>query len=205
MTDKKQLGLRVDPELFEQFKQTVEERRGRWQGAGGEEMEKAMRAYIHGEITAAGGNSVEQMNARLSRIERAVGVEAADGGLDTSEPAQHTHTPIEAPDEKPHAQAPKEKKIRWLAKRVREDVVPSGTEARLMSIAKTEVRELVKDEYSFRADTAKEYVDDLIDHFDLVSHPDNDVVYMTEQRREQLLEKRREQRRQEAAEETDTQ
>lgn len=205
MTDKKQLGLRVDPELFKEFKQTVEERRGRWQGAGGEEMEKAMRAYIHGEITAAGGNSVEQMNARLSRIERAVGVEAADGGMHTSPPAQHTHTPTEAPDEKPHAQAPKEKKIRWLAKRVREDVVPSGTEARMMSIAKTEVRELVKDEYSFRADTAKEYVGDLIEHFNLVSHPDNDVVYMTEQRREQLLEERREQRRAEAAKETDTQ
>ncbi len=205
MTDKKQLGLRVDPELFREFKQTVKDRRGRWKGAGGEEMEKAMRAYIHGDITAAGGSGAEQIQARLARIEQAVGVEATDGGLDTSETAQHTHTPSTVPEEKPHPQAPTEKKIRWLAGRVVDDVVPNGTEPSMMSIAKTEVRDLVKEEYNFRADTAKEYVSDLIDHFDLVPHPDNDVVYMTEQKREQLLEQRREQRREEAAKETDTQ
>lgn len=51
------------------------------------------------------------------------------------------------------------------------------------------LREVVKDEYSFRSDTAKRYVDRLEEFFGLVDHPEADPLLVTPERREELLEK----------------
>jgi type I site-specific restriction endonuclease len=46
---------------------------------------------------------------------------------------------------------------------------------------------LVKDEYQFRSDTAKMYVERVIDHFDMVEHPvAGEEIMVTEERRDEI-------------------
>jgi hypothetical protein len=46
---------------------------------------------------------------------------------------------------------------------------------------------VIKDEYGFRRDTATQYVSDLRDHFDLVAHPNNDVILVTRDKRAAIV------------------
>ena len=189
MSGKKQVGLRVDENLYRQFKQDVKDRRGRWNGVAGEELEKAMREYLTGPY-GEGGNDIHD---RLARIEEAVGIEAADGGTDTVAPPEHTHTPTERPD----PQTATEKKVAWLAKCLEDQTTDNFEE-----VPRWKIKDVVVDEYGFRADTAKRYVEELIEHFDLVDHPTADLL-VTPERREQILAERRDDLRDEAQETTD--
>jgi hypothetical protein len=173
MSGKKQVGLRVDENLYRQFKQDVKDRRGRWNGVAGEELEKAMREYLTGPY----GENGNDIHDRLARIEEAVGIEAADGGTHTLPDAEHTHTPTERPD----PQTATETKVKWLAKCV-EHRVNEGFE----EVPEQILKDVVADEYGFRRDTAKRYVERLINHFDLVDHPTADLL-VTSDRREEIL------------------
>jgi len=198
MSGKKQVGLRVDETLYRQFKQDVKNRRGRWQGVAGEELENALREYLTGGNHPAGNMDDGSIEARLARIEEAVGIEATDGGVDTSSEQSHTHTPQSVPTERPDPQAATERKVRWLAECVIDEVVPKSKE--LDSVPKDTLRDIVKDEYGFRSDTAKRYVDELIDHFGLLEHPTADGIYVSEAMQETIIERKREQAREEATE-----
>lgn len=198
MSDKVQLGLRVDRELYEEFKERVRERRGRWQGVGGDEMENAIRHYLRFGADKPLPDQLAEFNARLERIEGAVGTAEADGGTDTSSEQSHTHTPQPAPTERPDPQAATERKVRWLAECVIDEVVPKSKE--LDSVPKDTLRDIVKDEYGFRSDTAKRYVDELIDRFGLLEHPTADGIYVSEAMQETIIERKREQAREEATE-----
>jgi len=201
MSGKRQVGLRVDAELYEQFKADVKDRRGRWQGVGGEELENALREYIIGPPTASAADAPDGIEQRLARIEEAVGIEATDGGTDTFNDGSHTHTPTPAPEERPDPQAATERKVRWLAECVLDEEVPNSRS--IDSISTKALREVVKDEYGFRADTAKRYVDELIDHFDLVEHPTADGIYATEDYCQHIMERKREDAKDDVAQQTD--
>lgn len=198
MSDKVQLGLRVDRKLYERFKERVLERRGRWQGVGGDEMENAIRHYLRFGADKPLPDQLAEFNARLERIEGAVGTAEADGGVDTSSEQSYTHTPQSTPTERPDPQAATERKVRWLAECVIDEVVPKSKE--LDSVPKDTLRDIVKDEYGFRSDTAKRYVDELIDHFGLLEHPTADGIYVSEAMQETIIERKREQAREEATE-----
>ena len=191
MSDTVQPGTKIDKEVWENFREQVRDRHGVVRGNLKTELENALRAY-NGESSGASPD----VERRLARIEAAVGVEATDGGTDTSETTECTHTPqqsLEAPDERPHPQSATNKKVAWLAKCLLEY---ENTEPGNLTMTFTDtVREVVKDEYSFTGDTAKRYVGEVIDHFELVQHPYNDDIYVTEEKREELIEKRREQQR----------
>ena len=194
MSDSVQPGTEVDGELWQRFREEVKRRRGGIRGHLRTEMENALRAYIDG-----GDATPEQVNRRLARIEAAVGVEATDGGTDTSEPTKCTHTPDQAhdlPDERPHPQSASEKKVAWLAECVHQE--ENGGKGKITMVHEDVIRDVVKDEYSFTADTARRYHDEVVDYFDLVEHPFNDVLYVTEAKREELIENRREQERETA-------
>lgn len=196
MSDKVQLGLRVDRELYEEFKERVRERRGRWQGVGGDEMENAIRHYLRFGADKPLPDQLAEFNARLERIEGAVGTAESDGGTDTIPTDSHTHTPDTEITERPDPQAATERKVRWLAKCVIDEVVPKSKE--LDSVPKSTLQEIVKDEYGFRSDTAKRYVDELIDHFELSAHPTADGIYVSAEMKETIIERKREQAREEA-------
>jgi hypothetical protein len=181
VSDGVQPGVRIDEELWQQFRDEVDRRRGCVRGHLKTELENALRGYIHGgDVTPA------EINHRLQRIESAVGAAESDGGTDTFDAETHTHAPTDAPDEKPASNATTEKKVRWLAHRF---VDTHEFEAdRASDLPKSALRDFVREEYGFRRDTAKRYVRELIDHFDLRESPDPDSdLLVTEARYDELL------------------
>jgi len=191
MSNNVQPGVKIDESVWKDFRENIKARKGGVRGHLRTELETAIRLYINGEHD----ETAEQINARLSRIESELGVAEADGGAHTSNADPHTHTPTPAPDEKPDPQAPTDKKVRWLAERFKED---HGDKKQ---IPKADFKDVVKDAYGFRADTAKRYVEALIDHFEYVTHPSNDVIYMTQDEQDRIIEQRREKAEQDAKDE----
>lgn len=189
MSEKVQVGLRVDRDVYEEFKQNVEERKGRWQGVGGEELENAMRHYIKFGSEKPLPDMLAEFNGRLQRIEGAVGVAESDGGTDTLQTDPYTHAPTDesynAPDEKPAANAATDKKLAWLAEQLIQDEVPNTRE--IQEIPRDKIRSHVVESYGFRKDTAKRYVEMLIDEFGFVSHPKTNNLLVTEERKEELI------------------
>lgn len=192
MSDKVQLGLRIDAELYEEFKEHVKQRRGRWQGVAGDELENAIRHYLHFGAEKPLPDMLAEFNDRLQRIEGAVGTAEADGGADTLEAESHTHAPNTdptVPDEKPPANSATEKKVAYLAARVNESV--GGSDNEWNQVPKPTLIEIVKQEYGFRSDTAKRYVDELVSHFDLTQHPHADNVYAKPREYERLVDEQK--------------
>jgi len=179
MSDNVQVGLRVDRDVYEEFKQTVKERRGRWQGTGGNELENAMRHYIRFGADKPLPDMIAEANRRLARIEGAVGTAESDGGTDVRSAETHTH----APEEKPDHHAPRDKKVAYLVAQLRDDMNGIPEE-----LPKERLREIVKDEYGFRSDTAKGYVDELREKLGLVDHPTVDHLLATPERRTEIIE-----------------
>lgn len=122
MPDRTQPGVEIDAELWAQFRDEVERRRGGVRGHLRNELENALRGYIHG-----GDATPADIDERLQRIEAAVGAAGADGGAPTrsEESTPHTHTgdgkvTLASGGQKPHDKAPKAKKIAYLAACVRD-------------------------------------------------------------------------------------
>jgi hypothetical protein len=184
MSDRVQVGARVDAALWEEFREQVESRHGQTRGSLGDELENAIRNYIHFGADKSVPDQLAEMNTRLQRLEGEVGTAAADGGTDSLAADEHTHAPSRLDvTEKPAANAATDKKVAWLAEQV-----GSNPE----SIPRAKLRDIVKDEYGFRSDTAKRYVERLIDHFDLVDDPTADSgILVSQDRREEILEQRR--------------
>lgn len=174
MPDRVQIGPAVDAKLWKRFREDVKSRTGTVRGNLGRELENAIREYLKDGPTA----SEQRMLERLGRIESAVGAAQADGGTHTVDAEPHTH----APSEKPAANAPTERKVEYLAERVREDHGGDFDE-----VARSVLIDTVKSEYGFRSDTAKRYVGELVEHFELEAHPVADGVLVTPERRAELL------------------
>lgn len=190
MPNREQIGPKVDSDLWKRFRENVKRRKGQTRGTVGTELENAIRQYLDGDPDAPS----EQVNARLARIEQELGIGATDGGGTTVSTPEHTHTPTE----RPAPNTAQEKKEKWLAKCLT-DYVGAGWEQCHID----EIREVVKSEYSFRADVAKRYVEQLKEHFELTEHPTIEGLYVKPERKEELLQQKREELRQEASEELD--
>lgn len=194
MSDSVQPGTEIDAELWRQFREEVEARRGGVRGHLRNELENALRAYIR-----SGGATPAELNERLARIEAAVGVEATDGGTDPSQPRKHTETPGTQIDDKPHGKTSTQRKVAWLAGRLLDHEGVDDPES--WATAKPTIFQLVKDEYRFTDEKCEEYVGNVIDHLDLVAHPENDVVVMTEAKRTEYINKQERERREQGTDE----
>ena len=182
VSDTVQPGTTVDEALWNQFREEVKRRRGGTRGHMRTELENAIRGYIHG-----GDTTPADVDERLQRIEAAIGVAPTDGGTHTFPEREHTHTRTPTPTEKPPSNTATEKKVAWLAKCVRDE---HGED--FLEMPRANLVHIVKDEYGFRSDTAKRYVKQLIDDFELVEHPQNDKILVTEDRRAELIAQNRE-------------
>lgn len=122
MGDKTQIGARVDEDLYERFKQAVEDKHGRTRGVLSHEVENALRNYVDADNPtdplARIENDVATIKAQLAE---------SDGGEVVSEPCgppspsttdTHTHTDdaVDTDDEpsKPGAKAPKSAKAEYV-------------------------------------------------------------------------------------------
>ena len=196
MSDREKIGPRIDTQLWQEFRNDVQERKGQTRGVLGDELENAIREYLRDEDRPID----RRIENRLSRIEQALGVGPTDGGTDTLGASEHTHAPSRLDvAEKPAANAATDKKVAYLAKTIRDEHAGEFNE-----IPRTVLVETVKDEYGFRSDTAKRYVEQLVDHFDLFDHPVADGVLVTQERREELIEQQKEQTRKNADKELES-
>ena len=197
MSDEVQPGAKIDADVWEQFREEVRERHGVVRGHLKTELENALRQY-----SGDAGTTDADVERRLARIEAAVGVGATDGGAATSEPAEDTHTPNGTPEEKPHRNTGKKPKVLWLAEQVIQTEVPNSRNLKM--IPRPKIRAVIDEEYGFDDDRASNYVEKVIDELDLRQHPTNDVVYVSQDKYDEVVEEERQKRRDEAAEETDT-
>ena len=129
MSDRVQIGVEVDREVWERYREWVNDKHGKTRGVLGDEVENALRKQIGEEITPG----VARIESRLARIENEIGAAAADGGVDTVQSEEHTHAPSRLDtSEKPPANAATEKKVAYLAECVRNSEVPKGGELKMV-------------------------------------------------------------------------
>lgn len=186
MSDHVQIGPEVDRDVWNQFRERVAERHGTVRGNLGTELENAIQFYEQFGPDGSLPGQLAEMQTQLDRIERATGAVPADGGTHTFH-TEYTHTRDSAhPDEKPAPNTPTEKKVRWLAECVRDEVAPTSRE--FGQVPRSTLRDVVKEEYGFKSETAQRYVSNLVSHFDLVNHPTNDAILVTHEERERLVE-----------------
>jgi len=195
MADRVKVGPRVDKQLWREFRENVKQRKGQTRGVLGDELENAIREYLRQEERPVDS----RIEKRLARIEEAVGAAPTDGGRTLSDADEHTHTrtAVEV-DEKPAANAATEKKVAYLAGQLKADRSDG-----LQAASRNEIIELVKTEYGFRADTAKRYVERVVDFFEFTTHPANDDLYVTPEYREEIIERLREDAKEDADDELD--
>jgi len=190
MSDTKRIGVEVDEKLWQEFREDVKQRKGRTSGVLASELENAIRQYIYTGENRDSADLLREIEERTRRIENRVGGVNGDGGATPSEPETHTHAPPETTadvvTDKPASNAATDKKVAYLAAEVR-DRVAGGRDKDFREVPADVLREVVKEEYGFRADTAKRYVDRLREHFGLVEHPTADPLLVTPARREELL------------------
>jgi len=190
VSDRVQIGPKIDGELWRRFREDVKARKGQTRGVLGDELENAIRQYLAADQDSETDDRLRRIEHTLSRIADAEGVAGTDGGTDALGAPGHTHAPsrvTDATEERPAPNAATDEKVAYLAARLRERVGNSDGEIR--EAPADALREVVKDEYSFRADTAKRYVDRLEEYFGLVDHPEANPLLVTPERREELLEK----------------
>jgi len=190
VTGREKIGVRVDADVWDAFREDVEARKGQKRGVLGDEVERALRQYMSDDTAADVEDRLRRIERDVSRIADAEGVAGTDGGTDALGAPGHTHAPsrvTDATEERPAPNAATDEKVAYLAARLRERVGNSDGEIR--EAPADALREVVKDEYSFRSDTAKRYVDRLEEFFGLVDHPEADPLLVTPERREELLEK----------------
>ena len=178
MSDRVQVGPKIDAKLWKQLREDVKERKGSVRGNLGTELDNAIREYLRNDERPVD----QRIEKRLARIEEAVGAAPTDGGPRAVGERSHTHARTPAPTEKPAPNTSTDKKVAWLAKCVRKDM-PDG----FQEIPRDNLIDIVKDEYGFRSDTAKRYVERLIEHFDLQQHPMNDKILVTAERAERIV------------------
>jgi len=178
-----QPGGRVSKATYDRFREFVRRHHGSVRGNLGAELEKAMEdrmdASNNGDPITRIENDVATIKAMLAGEDDGTEADGGEAAPTPSEP-EYTHT---RGDGKPAANAPTEKKLAYLADQL------TGSSGRLDLIPEEKLRNTVKSEYGFKSDTAKRYVDRLVERFDLVDHPDASAdVLVSQERRRELLE-----------------
>lgn len=170
MGDTTKIGVEIDARLWEEFRNDVENRRGRVRGVLGDEVETALRSHLY---AAEDGDALDHMKRIEEKLDAAIDAEA-DGGttLSTGESARARESG------KPPANSPREKKVRYLVDCVC-DVY--GVSRESGELIRDDVWRLVDREYSFEEATTEEYVGLVIEAFGAVSHPGhgNSLVWGT--------------------------
>jgi hypothetical protein len=170
--DKRQIGVKVDTDVWQRFRQDVMDRHGSVRGALGIELENALINYIQ----------AEQADDQLTRIEDDVAtVVSMLAEKEKSELDGGSETPTVSEDEsarprnldKPRANQPRKDKLDYLlTKLLREN--PCDRQSG--ELPKDDFTEIIKTEYDFSEDTVEEYKSKLIDRLDAEEHPRHGVT-----------------------------
>ena len=174
MSDRVQIGPKVDAELWAEFREDVEDRKGQTRGVLGNELENAIRNYLYYGEDRTLTEQFAEFNQRLERVEGAVGAAETDGGT-VSDPV-HTHTEHTKPGEK----ATRSKKVAYL--------IDQKYDREGGSLTPDRIKADVKDVYGFGDRTASKYVQPVIDALDAKRHPNNPKLVVWGEVEEQIRE-----------------
>jgi hypothetical protein len=183
MTEKVKIGVRIDEQLWEDFRTYVEETRQRSRGVLGEEVEIALEERMFGENQSDSITRIEDDVATIKAM-----LAESDGGAapTVSDDDVHTHTP----NEKPAANAPRSEKIDYL---IDEYIFLEGG-----SMTKSALKEKIKQEYGFEDRTLKSYCERILSKIDAKKHPDHGNFFVWGDALEDAIEDTREKRESEA-------
>ncbi|UXF50757.1 hypothetical protein 7908G4G3_23 [Haloquadratum phage sp.] len=185
--DKRQIGVKVDPDVWQQFRQDVMERHGSVRGALGIELENALIDYIQ-----AG-----QADDQLTRIESDVATAVAMlSEIDNSEADGGSTKPMNSDSEsararnadKPQPNQPRQDKLNYLLNKLLENN-PCNRESG--QLAKDDFTEIIKTEYNFSDDTVEEYKTNLISMLDAHEHPVHGQTFAWGERYEEIVDELR--------------
>jgi len=144
--DKRQIGVKVDKDVWQRFRQDVMDRHGSVRGALGIELENALINYIQ----------AEQANDQLTRIEDDVATVVSmlaekeksdsDGGSDTPTVSEDESTRARDLD-KPRANQPRKDKLDYLLTKLLRD---NPCDRQSGELPKSDFTEIIQTEYDFR-------------------------------------------------------
>jgi len=192
MTDRVQPGVKIDEAVWKRFRQDIKERNGGVRGHLRSELEAAIQQYIDGGRTPELTRIEDKVDTICTHLE----IDSLEGAEPSRSDGTRTHAERQVPDSKPSANAATDKKIAYLAECVLDAEVPNTRE--LVTIPREKIRDVVKDEYGFRRDTAKRYVGELVSHFGLLEHPSADGILVSEERHAEIVDSKRDSERQQA-------
>jgi len=186
--DKRQIGVKVDTDVWQRFRQDVMDRHGSVRGALGIELENALINYIQ----------AEQADDQLTRIEDDVATvvsmlaerekSESDGGLDTRTVSDGESARPRDLD-KPRANQPRKDKLDYLlTKLLREN--PCDRQSG--ELPKSDFTEIIQTEYDFSESTVEEYQSKLISRLDGKEHPQHGVTVAWGQRYDDIVDDLRE-------------
>lgn len=196
MSGTTKIGVEVDEETYEQFRQFVIELTGKERGVLGEHLARAMRQYVESAESGGPAERVEQDLATVNRNvaenrellkELATAVEGveADGGARALSIDETTHTHRDEssstsperspPSEPPHPKASRSKKAEWLAA---EFEIADGCEIPRQALASK-----VDDEYAFGENATEALVDAAAERLDLRPHPERGEQFLVDETR----------------------
>jgi len=170
--DKRQIGVKVDKDVWQRFRQDVMDRHGSVRGALGIELENALINYIQ----------AEQANDQLTRIEDDVATVVSmlaekeksdsDGGSDTPTVSEDESTRARDLD-KPRANQPRKDKLDYLLTKLLRD---NPCDRQSGELPKSDFTEIIQTEYDFSEGTVEEYKSKLISRLDGKEHPQHGVT-----------------------------
>ena len=170
--DKRQIGVKVDKDVWQRFRQDVMDRHGSVRGALGIELENALINYIQ----------AEQANDQLTRIEDDVATVVSmlaekeksdsDGGSDTPTGSEGESTRARDLD-KPRANQTRKDKLDYLLTKLLRD---NPCDRQSGELPKSDSTEIIQTEYDFSESTVEEYQSKLIDRLDGKEHPQHGVT-----------------------------
>lgn len=177
------IGVRVDEDLWAEFRQFVQDNHNRTRGVLSNELENAIEEYMTQERTT---DQLTRIEEDVSRLKAIVAEAEGDGGTTPAENDVHTHTPNVSSGEKPPANAPRHEKVEYIA--------DSLFEPESEQVAPPMIKREIEIEYGFGDRTVEKLVplvvDNLASREGTVRHPNNEMIVGWGEVAEDLLEYR---------------
>ena len=155
---------RISKNEYIKFKQFVQDVHGKTRGHLSTEIENALREYRQPDNS---GDSLTRIEDDIATIKAQLAADADGGSTVAAPPKPNTHTHADSTDSnaKPPANAPREEKLDYL---IDEKYDRNGG-----STKPSQIKEDVKDLYSFGDRTAQKFVQPFVNNMDAKRHPNN--------------------------------
>jgi hypothetical protein len=164
---------RIDTDLYERFKNYVNDVHGQTRGHLRTEVENALRDYMKSEYGEEQLSRIESDVASLMQMMAEQNEkDQSDGGVTVRSDSQPESTRARQ-SSKPRANQPRKDKIEWLIEQLLEK---TGTSYSSGEVPKSEISNIIETEYDFSSNTVDEYQQKIVSKLDAKEHPQHGVT-----------------------------